>query len=29
MDKTEEFLTFAKLDKELNTVIEAWDAKKL
>lgn len=29
MDKSNEFLTFAKVNAELNAVIEWWDAKKL
>lgn len=29
MDKTDDFVTFVKVNAELNTVIETWDAKKL
>jgi len=29
MDKTDDFVTFQKVNDELNTVIETWDAKKL
>ncbi|MEI6773431.1 MAG: hypothetical protein WCL18_00970 [bacterium] len=29
MDKTDDFLTFKKVNDELNAVIETWDAKKL
>lgn len=29
MEKNEEFLTFAKVNDELNAIIESWDAKKL
>ena len=29
MDKTEEFLTFSKVNDELKAIIETWDAKKL
>lgn len=29
MGKNEEFLTFKKVNDELNAIIESWDAKKL
>jgi hypothetical protein len=29
MDKTADFVTFKKVNDELNAVIETWDAKKL
>lgn len=29
MDKNEEFVKFAKVNDELNAIIETWDPKKL
>ncbi|MEI6119364.1 MAG: hypothetical protein WCP92_09575 [bacterium] len=29
MNKTDDFVTFKKVNDELNAVIESWDAKKL
>jgi hypothetical protein len=29
MDKTEEFVKFAKVNDELKTIIDTWDPKKL
>jgi len=29
MEKNEEFVSFAKMNNELNAIIEEWDPKKL